>query len=212
MNESMSKTKNSIQQSSHLYSSFGIALIAHLAVIVLAVQFNEKNPYLTTFNPQNVIPVEFAGRSDGSKSQDNTRPVNKAVKKSGSLTGVAINRVETNKPSELPADGAGNEIGKGGEVLESTGKSQLNFDGQIVTFAEPVYPRIAQKRGYEGSVTIRLKVTPEGIPVEPKILKSSGHESLDQSALEAALKWRFQKRSKPDFALIDKTVVFKLND
>lgn len=211
MNESMGKTKNTPQQS-HLFSSFGIALIAHLAVIVIAVQFNEKNPYLTTFNPQNVIPVEFAGRSDGSKSPDNTPPVKKTVKKSGSLTGVAMNRVETDKPSGIPADGAGDEIGKSGEVLESTGDSPLNFDSQIVTFTEPVYPRIAKLRGYEGSVTIRLKVTPEGIPVEPKILRSSGHESLDQSALEAALKWRFQKRSKPDFALVDKTVVFKLND
>lgn len=211
INESMEKTKNTLKQS-HLFSSFGIAVIAHLAVIVLAVQFNEKNPYLTTFNPQNVIPVEFAGRDGGTKSTASTTvPMKKVAKKSGSLTGVAMNKVDAVKPSGLPADGTGNEIGRSGEVLESTG-STLKFDSQIVTFSEPVYPRIAQRRGYEGSVTIRLKVTPEGIPVEPKILKSSGHESLDQSALEAALKWRFQKRAKPDFALVDKTVVFKLNE
>ena len=45
------------------------------------------------------------------------------------------------------------------------------------------YPRIAALRGWEGSVTMRLRVAPSGRLVGAEVLKSSGYDALDQQAI-----------------------------
>jgi len=48
------------------------------------------------------------------------------------------------------------------------------------------YPRIAQMRGWEGAVTLRLRVAPSGRLIEATVQASSGHEVLDKQAMEMA--------------------------
>jgi protein TonB len=45
------------------------------------------------------------------------------------------------------------------------------------------YPRIAELRGWEGSVTMRLRVAPSGRLIEAQVYKSSGFAALDQQAV-----------------------------
>lgn len=45
------------------------------------------------------------------------------------------------------------------------------------------YPRIAELRGWEGSVTMRLRVAPSGRLIEARVYKSSGFAVLDQQAV-----------------------------
>jgi len=45
------------------------------------------------------------------------------------------------------------------------------------------YPRIAELRGWEGSVTMRLRVAPSGRLIEAQVYKSSGFAVLDQQAI-----------------------------
>jgi protein TonB len=45
------------------------------------------------------------------------------------------------------------------------------------------YPRIAELRGWEGSVTMRLRVAPTGRLIEAQVYKSSGVAVLDQQAV-----------------------------
>ncbi|MFQ5693502.1 MAG: energy transducer TonB [Nitrospinota bacterium] len=56
----------------------------------------------------------------------------------------------------------------------------------------PAYPRLAWRRGYEGRVRLLVTVSVQGLPVGIEVLGSSGHESLDEAAIEAVRKWRFQ--------------------
>ncbi len=56
----------------------------------------------------------------------------------------------------------------------------------------PEYPRIARRRGYEGTVRIDALVDEDGRVREVKIRKSSGHAALDRAALSAVKKWRFE--------------------
>jgi len=55
----------------------------------------------------------------------------------------------------------------------------------------PVYPRIARESGWEGTVLVRVAVQPDGRPDSIKVRKSSGHQILDEAAVEAVKKWRF---------------------
>lgn len=56
----------------------------------------------------------------------------------------------------------------------------------------PPYPRIAKRRGYEGTVIIEALVTREGKVGDAKIIKSSGYQVLDVSALNAINNWLFE--------------------
>lgn len=50
------------------------------------------------------------------------------------------------------------------------------------------YPRIAQANGWEGAVTMRLRVAQSGKLIGVTVLASSGHEVLDRQAIEMANK------------------------
>lgn len=45
------------------------------------------------------------------------------------------------------------------------------------------YPRIAEVRGWEGSVTMRLRVAPSGRLIAAELYKSSGYDALDKQAI-----------------------------
>ena len=56
---------------------------------------------------------------------------------------------------------------------------------------KPNYPRTARKRGYEGEVKLKVFVLENGKVGEIVVARPSGHEILDQSALEAVKNWIF---------------------
>ena len=55
----------------------------------------------------------------------------------------------------------------------------------------PAYPELAQRRGWEGEVLLRVRVSPEGRPVTISVQKSSGRDLLDTAAVEAVRGWSF---------------------
>jgi protein TonB len=55
----------------------------------------------------------------------------------------------------------------------------------------PAYPEIALRRGWEGQVLLRVRVSPEGRPTTITIVSSSGRDVLDQAATEAVRGWTF---------------------
>ena len=71
----------------------------------------------------------------------------------------------------------------------STGfsKSKAKFGGAVPL----VYPLIAKKNEWEGTVRIRVVVQPSGFPETISIKKTSGHTVLDNAAIEAIRKTRF---------------------
>ena len=69
------------------------------------------------------------------------------------------------------------------------------FKSFINNYFQPHYPRIALRRGITGRVGLILLVLGDGQLKEVLISKSSGNVSLDNSALDAAKKWTFNKIS-----------------
>lgn len=55
----------------------------------------------------------------------------------------------------------------------------------------PSYPLSARRRGIEGRVELRLAIDASGRTVSVALARSSGFDSLDAAALEAAAGWRF---------------------
>jgi protein TonB len=55
----------------------------------------------------------------------------------------------------------------------------------------PRYPDAARRAGQQGTVTLRVLVTREGLPARVGVEKSSGSPYLDNAAVEAVKAWRF---------------------
>ncbi|QPK62301.1 energy transducer TonB [Methylomonas sp. LL1] len=69
--------------------------------------------------------------------------------------------------------------------------TEANFRANYAHNPKPEYPTIAKSRGWQGKVLLRVKVSAEGLSDAVAVEQSSGHEILDESAIEAVQKWRF---------------------
>ena len=78
----------------------------------------------------------------------------------------------------------------------------------------PEYPSLAMRRGWEGTVMLRVHVLASGKPGEIQIQKSSGRESLDDAALAAVKRWSFVPAKQGDVAQdgwVSVPIDFKIN-
>jgi protein TonB len=60
----------------------------------------------------------------------------------------------------------------------------------------PVYPKLARKRGYEGTVVLQVLVNKQGRVDDLHINESSHHAMLDRAALNSVRKWYFEPGRK----------------
>lgn len=77
----------------------------------------------------------------------------------------------------------------------------------------PRYPLAARRAGQEGTVTLKVLVTREGLPARVDVEKTSGSPSLDQAALEAVKGWRFapaRRGAEPIESWVLVPIVFRL--
>lgn len=77
----------------------------------------------------------------------------------------------------------------------------------------PAYPETARRRGWEGTVKLRLRIAPDGRVAAVEIVTSSGRSLLDDAAVAAADAWRFEpalEDGRPVEGSIDVPVRFRL--
>jgi TonB family protein len=63
---------------------------------------------------------------------------------------------------------------------------------RFVSQPRPEYPETARQNGWEGTVTLRLELLPDGTVGEVQVARSSGHTVLDTAAQEAAKTWKHE--------------------
>lgn len=81
------------------------------------------------------------------------------------------------------------------------------------TCTRPVYPKEAQRRGSQGTTTIRFLIDTDGSVAQSNILKSSGDLSLDEAARSALSQCRFKpviKDGQPQRAWVPVQYVWSL--
>ena len=69
--------------------------------------------------------------------------------------------------------------------------TEANFRANYAHNPKPEYPMIAKSRGWQGKVLLKVQVSAEGLSDAVAVDQSSGHEILDESAVEAVKKWKF---------------------
>lgn len=79
---------------------------------------------------------------------------------------------------------------------------------------KPEYPLIARQRHWQGTVLLRVYVGADGKALQVNIQRSSGHDTLDESALDAVKQWRFVPAKRGDSAeasWVTVPIVFELD-
>jgi protein TonB len=85
--------------------------------------------------------------------------------------------------------------------------------GLAALLAEAKYPPLAQKAGLEGVVVIQIIIDKQGLPSEPKVIKSV-HKSLDDEAMRAVMAQKYRpgmQRGRPVKVAMNIPVTFRLN-
>jgi protein TonB len=93
--------------------------------------------------------------------------------------------------------------------------TEANFNANYGSNPKPKYPGIATSRGWEGTVRLLVKVSIEGDSEEVTVQRSSGHDVLDEAAIEAVEKWKFIPAKRGDMPVSSSVIVpinFVLNN
>jgi len=93
--------------------------------------------------------------------------------------------------------GGGVRTGTGGGAGSGTGMGRSGGGGISARpvggyQVKPRYPESARRQGVEGTVLLKMRITEQGRVEDVQVERSAGHPDLDQSAMEAVQRWRFE--------------------
>ncbi len=93
-------------------------------------------------------------------------------------------------------------------------RKALRTPARRITQGDTPYPHVAKKRGWEGTVMLRLTISREGTVEQAAIQQSSGFPILDDSALQTVQAWKFEPARDGEFAIpatVKQSIRFTLN-
>jgi len=112
-------------------------------------------------------------------------------------------------PGKGPGYGPGEGGGFGGGVFRVGGGVTAPV---LIYKVEPEYSEEARKAKFQGTVLLYIEVNERGLPQNPRVIRPLGM-GLDEKAIEAVMKWRFQpgrKDGKPVTVAAQVEVNFRL--
>lgn len=62
---------------------------------------------------------------------------------------------------------------------------------------QPQYPASAKREGIEGVTKVRINVDTGGNVTNVQVARSSGNSALDEAALKAVKRWKFEELNRP---------------
>lgn len=85
--------------------------------------------------------------------------------------------------------------------------TQASFNAAYLHNPRPAYPAMARQRGWEGVVKLRVRVSAAGSPEQVSVEQSSGHDLLDETALETVREWKFAPAKRGDTPIASVVIV-----
>lgn len=117
-------------------------------------------------------------------------------------------------PSSSRAVTEAKDANPAGSGPQGEAPTLARFDAAYLNNPPPPYPPSARRLGLEGTVIVRVLVTPAGAAEQVEVAQSSGVAMLDQAALNAVRHWLFvpaRRGNRPTTALVDVPIRFRLN-
>jgi periplasmic protein TonB len=93
--------------------------------------------------------------------------------------------------------------------------TEANYKANYAHNPKPEYPAVAKSRNWQGKVILHVQVSAQGLSNSVKVEHSSGHDMLDEAAIEAVKQWRFIPAKRGDTSIASSVlvpIVFRLRD
>ncbi len=172
-----------------LFTFAVFAVILHIFAIIFYISFYKLRNQHYKFGSLAIISTERSGfnlvghspvkknqNSNNDKNNKNQKPQKQSNQSTANNNNATANNTQT-------TDSTSSTIPDDAFVSYSIGSSNN---------PAPHYPKTARERGLYGKVEIITYINPaNGKVFKAEVLKSSGHRSLDGSALSAISKWTF---------------------
>src|SRR5262245_43164726 len=155
------------------------------------------SPSATPELPQNPIPDGGSGPLNWAVSSRQGNGVSKLPTQSqGADAGQLSAHGDVPVAPGSGTGGGGVRVGTGGGASSSTGAGTGGGGGSARPVGgyqvKPRYPESARRQGVEGTVLLKMRITEHGRVADIQVERSAGHPDLDQSAMEAVQRWRFE--------------------
>ncbi|MDD2767726.1 MAG: energy transducer TonB [Methylococcus sp.] len=125
-----------------------------------------------------------------------TKPKPLPVQPDRSLGDTAAKSEPASAPPPVPSSSARADGAAGGSGEAAAPPTPASFNANYLHNPLPEYPAFAKKQKWQGRVTMKVHVLPTGLPAEVELQSSSGHDILDESAIETVRRWRFVPATK----------------
>lgn len=125
------------------------------------------------------------------------KPVQKPQRKPIQKTPPPVAKAAAAAPVVAPSKAVSQKTASSSPAKTAEPTTQLpSADAAGLNNKAPVYPMLSRKRKEQGTVWLLLLVSKDGVVTELKLKKTSGFARLDQAALQAVKKWKFQPARK----------------
>lgn len=124
-----------------------------------------------------------------------------------------VNEPPAEKSATAPAPASSATTDSPAHAKTDSTNTGDNRQPYVVFGPRPSYPPEARAGGREGKVRIKVLIAENGTPGEIQLAESSGSASLDEAALTALHRWRFQpalRNGQPVLAWVTVPVIFSL--
>ncbi len=166
-----------------------IAIILHIIAIVFYISFYKLRNQHYKFGSFAIISTSGSGFNLVTKNK---------INKQNNHENQNIKKEQKNQETE-PQNNQNINSGNVAPNSSASTDSSILTDDAFVSYSigssknpAPHYPKTARERGLYGKVEIITYINPiSGKVLKASVLKSSGHKSLDGSALSAISKWTF---------------------
>lgn len=206
------------------------SVAAHAAVLVVLPEFSFDREIpkvrvlevvLVQAEPPQSLPVEPAPVQPPQRSRGPERSATKMEppQPSPKMDAPPVLTVPEPRPASEPAPGAARPAetrpasAEARTEVASIAPTPPSFSAAYLRNPPPRYPLAARRAGEQGTVTLRVLVTREGLPARVDVEKGSGSSQLDNAALETVKTWRFlpaRQGTEPVESWVLVPIVFRL--
>lgn len=202
------RAQRSLQRKSRLLAAFLAGSIAvHAAVLVALPELGHERDLpgvanlevvLLKAESMTIVPPEIASLPPPRPSQPDPvraqalqemQPERRAPVLALSESRVAEGASFTVEPARVPEPAVALPAPR--SRIASVAVTPAGFNAAYLSNPAPRYPVAARRAGEQGTVTLRVRVTLDGLASRVAVERSSGSPHLDAAALEAVKAWRF---------------------
>jgi protein TonB len=184
--------------------AIGLILLLHAGALLLLTAFDvivlpharHRPPLVVTLIPMKVAPPPPAAPKPQPKvAQPRPRPVDATPTVVPPPPAAFVVPSPPKLPTPAPV------VAPVAPVAAPAPVTPPDMDAATLDNPAPVYPLESRRRHEQGTVRLRVVISPDGHVKEIGVAASSGFERLDKAALEAVRRWRFKPGTQAGVAV-----------